>query len=210
MTKRGKPNEKPENCGRIEVPSEPINPELLPGNVDQAEAERIISGLSPKWIEAPDLYQFSSYIQDLVNLAELGNSWRADELVKQHPRGAKRELIDDLKAVADAQIRSYAKSCEKEGRSVDLAAGAYLARHPNPLRRSRGRKASDQTAYETLKLAARVKLKIDKGHTVEVACELGDPNTSIASKALKAYYAFKDTPEIALMAALIKADGEYF
>lgn len=210
MTKRGKPSEKPESRGRIEVPSEPINPELLPGNVDQAEAERMISDLTPKWVEAPDLCQFSAYIQDLVNLAEHGDSWRADQVVRHHPRGDKSSLIGDLRAIADAQIRNYARACKKYKVPTDSAAVAYLARHPSPLRRSRGRKVSEQTAYETLKLAAGVKNRRDDGLIFEQAIEPDDPNEKGDSRAAKAYSALKGTPELDLMAALLKIGKESF
>ncbi|MDE2130243.1 MAG: hypothetical protein KGJ74_11320 [Betaproteobacteria bacterium] len=210
MTKRGKPNEKPESGGRIEVPSEPINPELLPGNVDHAEAERMISGLTPKWVEAPDLCQFSAYIQDLVNLAEHGDSWRADQVVRHHPRAGKRSLLDDLRAIADAQIRQYAMACKKNRVPIDSAACAYLARQLEPLRRSRGRKVSEQTGYETLKLAAWVKNRMNGGLTFEQACEPDNPNEPGDSRAAKAYSALKDTPEIELMATLLRAGADIF
>lgn len=232
MTKQGKPSEKPESHGRIEVPSEPVNPELLPGNVDQAEAESMLAGMSVQWVNAPDLYQFPAHIRDLVNCArncdswmlvkpakdsdswqsaiEVGGYWRVDQFVRQHPRGQRKSLVDDLRAIADAQIRQYAKTCAKNKETMDSAAAAYLAQYPSPLRRSRGRKASERTAYETLKLAAKVKLLIEAGKSVEDACELGDPDNPTASSARKAYYAFKDAPEIDLMAALLRAGVESF
>ena len=181
---------------------------------ERAEAELMVADLlnavDVSWVEAPDLYESLVYIQDLVNLAEHGNSWQADERIRLHPRGAPQSLIDDLRAVADAQIRQYAKTCAKNRGSMDSAVVAYLARNPKPLPRSRGRKASERTAYETLKLAAKVKLRIDAGKSVEEACAPDDPTTPGDSRALKAYYAFKDTPEIDLMAALLMAGVENF
>jgi hypothetical protein len=205
---------KPESRGRIQVPSEPIDPELLPGDVDQATAENMIAGLSPEWVEAPDLRQFSGYILDLVHLAEYGNSWKADQIVREHPRGQQESLVNDLRAVADAQIRKYVKARKKNKTPIDPSATAYLARHPTPLRRSRGRKASDHTAYETLKLAAQVKLQIDAGKSVEAACQLVcepcDTNYTGQSRASRAYYAYRNTPEIELMATLLIVGREHF
>jgi hypothetical protein len=119
-------------------------------------------------------------------------------------------LVNDIRAVADAQIRKYVKACKKNKTPIDPSATAYLARHPTPLRRSRGRKASDHTAYETLKLAAQVKLRIDAGETVDDACAQDDANITGDSLARKAYYAFKGTPAIELMAALLVAGVECF
>ncbi len=235
-----KQTKRSEHGPQLQVPAQPVDPTALPGHPrsaetiveaaalagcnlaeqkaavaaleaeEQAEAEAKIAAFPIEWVEAPGLHEFPTYIQDLVNLAEYGNSWQADEHIRLHPRGAPQSLTDDLRAVADAQIRQYAKNCAKNRGSMDSAMVAYLARNPKPLPRSRGRKASERTAYETLKLAAKVKLRIDAGKSVEEACAPDDPTTPGDSRALKAYYAFKDTPEIDLMAALLMAGVENF
>ncbi len=162
------------------------------------------------WGDAPDLFDLPCHIQDLVSLAEHGAYWKASEQVRQHPRGNPASLIDDLRAVADRQIREYAHRRELDGRSTDPIAVAYLIRNPRPLPRKRGRKASEKTSYRTLMIAARVKCAMDSGLKVEDACASLERDGISESSALKAYSAFKGTPELELMVKMHKEGLESF
>lgn len=179
---------------------------------ERAEAQGMIADLLASkelsWVDAPDLFDLPGHIQDLVSLAEYGESWRADAQVRQHPRGNRQSLIDDLRAVADAQLRKYANRCKENQECIDPIALVYLRRNAVPMTRRRGRKASEDAGYRTLIVAARVKCAMDSGLTVEGACaSLGRFGAS-ESKILKAYSALKDTPELEFMASLLKAGRE--
>ena len=209
MTRRTKPLNPPTPEPRLVVPSLPVDPSRLPHDASQAEAERMVADLLDSeqisWGDGPDLFDLPCHIQDLVSLAEHGNSWWADEVVKQHPRGNPASLIDDLRAVADRQIREYAQRREADGRSTDPAAVAYLIRNPRPLPRKRGRKVSAEASNRALIIAARVKCVRDSGlKEVEKACASLERYGISESSALKAYSAFKDTPELELMVKLLK------
>lgn len=191
------------------MPSMPVDPNRLPHDASQAEAERMVADLldsgQVSWGNAPDVFDLPCYIQDLVSLAEHGVSWKATEQVRQHPRGNPASLVHDLRAVADREIRKYAHRRETDGRSTDPAAVAYLIRNPRPLPRNRGRKASADASDRALIIAARVKCAMDSGLKVEKACASLERCGISDSRALKAYSALKDTPELELMIHLLKA-----
>lgn len=214
MTRRAKPRNPPIPEPRLGVPDTPIDPSRLPDGVSQDEAERMIANLltseNVSWVAAPDLFDLPSHIQDLVSLAEDAKFWKATEQAKQHPRGNPTSLIYDRQAIADSQIREYARRCEADGRAADPAAIAYLIRNPRPLSRKRGRKASEDAGCRALIVAARVKCAMDSGLTVEGACaSLGSFGIS-ESSAMKAYSAIKDTPELEFMVSLLKAGRKTF